>query len=88
MKTQSYKILYNRDERLMLIEFIVKAETVTFTWLKNYHIELDNFFKKTEGHTLNRSLSKDKMDIILLWNGLFEENWYENGYLKTMQEIK
>ena len=72
MKTQSYEILDNRDERLMLIELIVKAETVTFTWLENQHIELDNFLKKTEGHTLNRSLSKDKMDIIFVWNGLFE----------------
>ena len=48
MKTQSYEILDNRDERLMLIELIVKAEIVTFTWLKNWHIELDVFLKKNQ----------------------------------------
>ena len=43
MKTQSYEILDNRDERLMLIELIVKAETVTFTWLKIGILNWTNF---------------------------------------------
>ena len=35
MKTQSYETVDKCDERLMLIELILKAQTATFACLKN-----------------------------------------------------